>query len=343
MFSFNVKSVLLFMLISLCLVNIPAVGKSDVRDPSLYRIAVFVPGMLEGSPTYEQMDRGVRRAAELKSAKVTTIEGGFNQGEWQDQINALASGSEYNLIVTSNPALNEICQNAKKMFPAQTFLILDGNSTIQEGLVVFSYNHMEQAFLAGVLAAQLTKENDSNDKWVIGMIAGQSYPDMEKSIVPGFEMGMKSIDPRFELDFRIVGNWYDASKASELADSIYSQGAQVILPIAGGANQGVVTSAKKSGKKIIWFDSPGTDISPGIIVGSAIVKQEKAAEETVLAIIDKSLDDGDILKGNISNGYVLLDEQEKGYIKYVSEDIRHEIEYLMEQFKSGRFKLENNN
>lgn len=339
MFLFKIKSGLILILMSAVLTLSWSIGRSEVSDSTEYSIAVFVPGMLEGSPTYEQMDRGVRKAADMREANVTTIEGGFNQGEWQNQITALAAEGNYNLIVTSNPALNEICLNAKAMFPGQTFLVMDGADQESEELIIFSYNHGEQAFMAGVLAAEISMEKDSENK-IIGLIAGQSFPDMEQSIVPGFEMGIKSVDPDFSLDFRIIGNWYDASKASDLAESMFSLGVNVILPIAGGANQGVISAAKKKDKSLIWFDSPGTKLSEGTIKGSGIVKQETAAKEMVLAIIDGKMEDGDLKTGDGENGYVLIDESEELYIKYVSTDIREKISYMMEQFKSGRFKLE---
>ena len=45
-------------------------------------IAVFVPGVLEGSPTYELMDIGVRNVAAEADVEVKTIEGGFDQASW---------------------------------------------------------------------------------------------------------------------------------------------------------------------------------------------------------------------------------------------------------------------
>lgn len=305
-------------------------------------IAVFVPGMLEGSPTYEQMDKGVRQFAETQGLSVTTIEGGFNQGEWKNQLASLASEAEYELVVTSNPALTEICQEVKQMFPTQRFLVLDGGNEKSEELIIFSYNHKEQGFLAGVLAAHLDQfyYGPAKDSARIGLVAGQSYPDMDRSIVPGYLAGMKSVNPLYELDYRVVGNWYDANKAAELADSIYNQGAHVILPIAGGANQGVVSSAQKTNNLVIWFDSPGTHLAPKTIYASILVQQERAAMEMVSAILNGEFEEGDIIRGNIQNGYVGVDSSEEGYIKNVPLEIRDEMDRITQQFIQGRYNLD---
>ena len=337
----NLKSVCIITLFLAAFSFLSASGQEEDNSLTAYEIAVFVPGVLEGSPTYEEMDRGVRNAAEQRNLAVTTVEAGFNQGEWKDRLTSVAAEGKYNLIVTSNPALTELCREVKAMFPEQQFLVLDGENKPDDSLTVFSYNHKEQAFLAGFLAAHasLSELDNLSGSYKLGLIAGQTYPDMDRAIVPGFVMGMKSVDPRFELDFRVVGNWYDAAKSAELAESMYRSGVDVILPIAGGANQGVLSAAKKEGKYIVWFDSPGTDAAPGVILGSAIVRQEQAAQEMVLGLIDGVLEQGDLKEGTIKDGYVLIDEEEEAYGKYVPSGVRQKVAFQMEQFVSGRYHL----
>ncbi|MDC7221406.1 MAG: BMP family ABC transporter substrate-binding protein [Spirochaetales bacterium] len=340
MFNSFSKKVLWLFLTLVALMSLSC--RKDEVSSSAYTIAVFVPGVLEGSPTYEQMDRGVRKAAEEKGVPVITVEAGFNQGEWKDKLSALAAEGNYSLIVSSNPALSALCREVKEVFPAQQFLVLDGENKADDSQAVFAYNHKEQAFLAGVLAARasLSSLDNLSGEYKLGLIAGQTYPDMEKSIIPGYTMGMKSVDPRFELDFRVVGNWYDAAKASELADSMFRSGVDVILPIAGGANQGVVSEAKQKGKYVVWFDSAGTEQAPGVVLGSAIVRQEKAAEEMVLGLIEGTIEQGDLRMGDIISGYVLLDREEEGYLKHVPAEVQEKINFQIDQFLNGRYSLD---
>jgi riboflavin transport system substrate-binding protein len=343
MFHFNSLRKVAFLILSLVfLFSLNGNGRKDESISSAFTIAVFVPGLLEGSPTYEQMDRGVRLAAEERNIAVTTVEAGVNQGDWKDKLSNLAAEGQYSLIVTSNPALNALCSEVKEMFPAQQFLVMDGENRADESLVVFAYNHKEQAFMAGYLAAQasLSSLDNLSGQFKLGLIAGQTYPDMEKSIVPGFIMGMKSVDPRFELDFRVVGNWYDAAKASELAESMFRNGVDVILPIAGGANQGAISAAKKAGKYLVWFDSPGTEEAPSVILGSAVITQERAAKEMVHALLDGKLEQGDIREGDIASGYVLIDQEEEAYQKHVPAEVKDKITFQMEQFLQGRYFLD---
>lgn len=304
------------------------------------QIAVFVPGQLEGSPTYEMMDKGVRQAAENK-ASVQTIEGGFNQGEWEAKLLTLAAEGKYDLIVTSNPSMPEICQRIGEDYPKQLFLVLDGVKLQSDNLISVVYNHMEQAFLAGHLAGLITSSDmeGANADLKVGLIAGQLYPDMELSIKPGMEIGVKTAHPMAELDFRVLGNWYDAAKASEMARSMFDSGVDVILPIAGGANMGVISAAKEAGKYVLWFDSNGNELEPGVVLASSLVDQERIAFEMVESFLEGDLEGGTVFTGGVKEGYVRFDEKDALYKKYVPLDIQNEQNRTVDSMRSGQFSL----
>ena len=108
-----------------------------------YAIAVFVPGIVKGNPTYELLVEGVQEAKNklAKSGKkvtVKTVEGGTNQGEWQNGLTALALSKKYDLIVSSNPSLPAIAEKVLQSAPQQKFLLLDsyltGNKQIKRFL-----------------------------------------------------------------------------------------------------------------------------------------------------------------------------------------------------------------
>jgi len=335
-FSMNFKGISVLLIVGVLLFSCQ--GKKENQGE--LQIAVFVPGQLEGSPTYEMMDRGVRKAAEGKAA-VLTIEGGFNQGEWESKLLTLAAEAKYDLIVTSNPSMPEICQRIGEDYPKQLFLVLDGVNLESDNLISVVYNHMEQAFLAGHLAGLITTSDmeGANSDLKVGLIAGQLYPDMELSIKPGMEIGLRTIHPMGEVDFRVLGNWYDAAKAAELARSMYDSGVDVILPIAGGANMGVISAAKEAGKYVLWFDSNGNDLEPGVVLGSSLVDQENVAFEMVSTFLEGDLEGGTVFSGGVAEGYIRFDEKDANYQKYLPQYIQTEQNRTVDQMRSGKFSL----
>ena len=209
--------------------------------------------------------------------------------------------------------------------------------------------------MAGYLSALLSKEKleKSRGNHKIAIVAAQEYPDMNNIIVPGFEEGAKDADADCQVEFRIVGNWYDASKSSDIASSLYREGVDVILPIAGGANQGVISAAQDLGFYVMWFDDSGYERAPGYIAGSAIMKQDLLAYNEVLAWIktteqnnDNSLNEDNSLNGDnyffgktktvgVKEGYVDFDDLNSLYIKTVPENIRAAQEEMLKALRSG--------
>ncbi len=315
------------------------------RDAEAARsIVIFVPGVLEGSPSYEMMDIGVRNAAAEADVEVKTIEGGFDQASWGNQLMALASEARYDLIVTSNPAMTEICVNVAASFPEQEFLVLDGSGLTGGMVTDVVYNHREQAFIIGYFAALVTTSGElegSNNELKVGMIFGQEYPQMNMEILPGFEIGLQTVNPDIQLTFKVLGNWYDAEKAREFAAGLYADGTDVILTIAGGANQGVISAAKEAGKYVLWFDSDGSDLAPGTVLASAVIRQDKAAEKWVKLWIKGNMAGGESHRNGLVEGYVDFPIDGKLFRKHVPESIRDEMAELISRMRSGSLSLRN--
>lgn len=320
-----------------------AAGEAEESAADGYAIAVFVPGVVEGSPTYEMLVSGVERAVEESdAASVKVIEGGFNQATWQQGVTELAATGTYDLIVTSNPSMPEICDAVSRQFPDQRFLVLDGYLAGNPQIHTVLFNQREQAFLAGHFAGLVTQSEmeHANDAVRVGLLAGQEYPIMNQVILPGYELGLRSIAPEGSVDFRVLGNWYDAAKASEITNNMLSTGSDVILTIAGGAGQGVITATRENGGYALWYDSSGYDLAPGIVIGSSVVRLDEAAFQRTLAAIAGELEYGDADVLGVAEGYVDFDTEHRLYERHVPESIRAEQADLIGRMRSGEVSLE---
>ncbi len=337
------KRLILYTIIAVALIlsyNLYAGGqKEEKAGEKVTSIAVFVPGVVAGSPIYEQLVAGARKAAqEAGDITVKVVEGGFNQAEWPEKITSLAATGEHGLIVTSNPAMPGICADVAANFSNQKFLCMDGYLEGNSQIHTVLYNQIEEGYLVGYLAGLVTKSSmkGATPEAKIGMIVGQQYPVLDKIIRPGFEKGIKAAAPDASLDFRVVGNWYDANKAAELANSMFAAGVDIILPIAGGANQGAIKAAKEKGKYIVYFDSNGYNISPGVILGCSIMRQEKATYERVKSAIEGKLKYGEAEILGIKEGYIDFVDTDPLYKNSVPEDIRKKMDEMLKEFRSGK-------
>ena len=314
---------------------------SEEAEP--FKLAVFVPGVVAGSPLYEQLVEGATRAVnEYSRASLKVIEGGFNQAEWGEKVTSLAATGEYDIILTTNPAMPFICAEVAENFPDQKFLNVDGYLDGNPQIHTVLYNQVEQGYFSGYLGGLVTRSSMSgaNPELKVGMIVAQQYPALDKMIRPGYERGLKAVDPNITLDFRVIGNWYDANKAAELAGSMFDAGVDVILPIAGGANQGVIIAARDRGKYVLYFDSNEYEIAPGTIVGCSILDQERLVYEKVKEAIEGKTPFGTAKIVSTADGYVDFADDDPLYLENVPEEVRKQMDIIVKKMRSGALSFE---
>lgn len=307
------------------------------------RIAVVVPGVTAGSPIYENMVTGAGEALEaFDGASMKVVELGFNQSEWSEKLTSLVSQGEYDYVLTSNPAMPFICLEVAESFPEQKFLILDAYYADHPQMATFLYNQVEQSYMLGHLAGLLSRgaAPGTNEELKIGLVVAQEYPALNKMIKPGFLEGAQAVDPGFTLDFRVIGNWFDAGKAAELTTSMIDAGVDVIGAVCGGAAQGVIDAARERGRYVMFWDHDEYDKGPGVIAGCGALHQTRLAREVVTAA----------LKGETAWGKARILTAREGYIEFVTDNplysetvpeaIRAEQQEVIHAIEGGELLLE---
>jgi simple sugar transport system substrate-binding protein len=296
-------------------------------------LAVFIPGMLSGSPTYELLVKGVQQAVnESENVTITVIEAGFNQAEWKTKLTAVAATAKYDAIISSNPSLPDIAKSVAEKFPSSRFIIFDGELRGNPAIYTLNYDKAAQAYILGALAALLTAEMGGNS---IGLVSAQHYPVMDNIISPYFLAGAQSINPGSTLDFRIVGHWSDPDKALEIATNMYADGVKVILTIAGAGNEGVVQAASQQNGKVLWFDTNAYNYRPGIIAGCCATYQDKAAYTKIKEFLNNSLTFSHTETAGFKEGYIDFLDNDPLYYSSVSEATRTRLSIILEQLRKG--------
>lgn len=305
-------------------------------------IAVFVPGIIDDSPTYAKLTRGVKSAVEEYNKSVDEksavnlfiMEAGTNQAEWSSKITALAAEQKYDLIISSNPSLPDLVEPIVQQFPNQKFILLDATKEGNKNIHTVCYDQAEQGFLAGYIGGLMSKTKK------LALITAQEYPVMNEIIYPSFVKGAKAACPSSSVEFRVVGNWYDATKGAEIADALAKIDVDVILPICGGASQGVISSAVNNGIYISWFDDSGFSRAPGTIIGSSTVSQAEMAAIVTKEFLAGNTPWGTAKMVGMEDGFIEFVQNDPLYIQTVPEDIRNTMSNLVNQIKNGEFVID---
>lgn len=329
------------LVIALITIMIPLTAsgvKESVKEDDTISVLVYITGVVAGSPPYQALNDGAEKAALMyDNLKVKVYEAGFNQASWEEALTSLVATGEYDVVLGSNPSLPEIAARVGKKFPNQKFIITDAFLEGNDQIRTYMYNQYEQSLYLGYLAGLVTTSDMeyANEKLKIGLIAAQEYPLLNKHMIPGFLDGARMVDKGIELDFRVIGNWFDANKAAELASSMISGGVDVFAVIAGGAAQGLFKVASRDGAYIVFHNTNEYKAAPKRVVGSGAMEQEKLVAEILEDVVNGSVEYGKGSVVGLKEGYVGFFFDDPLYEASLPVEIRDNFETFMDKLAQG--------
>ena len=233
---------------------------------------------------------------------------------------------KYDLIIGVGFLFQEPMQRVASEFPDVKFALIDAVIE-QPNVASLTYRAHEGTFLAGVIAALKTETKQ------IGFIGGMKVPVVEAFEI-GFGAGIQATDPDIQFVADYVGvtpqAFNDPAKAKELALAQYNRGIDVILAAAGASGLGVLEAAKAKEKSIIWVDSNGNNLAPGLVLTSVIKGVEISVYETI-----KSVQEGSFSGGLKDYGL------KEGGVEYIVDDVNRELlpDEILEQVEVFKTKI----
>jgi basic membrane protein A len=194
-------------------------------------------------------------------------------------------------------------------FPSTRFAIID-SVVDQPNVTSITFKEEESSFLAGVLAALVSK------KGTVAFLGGIDSPLIEK-FAAGFQAGVRSASPNVKVLVKYTGSFDDVASGKEYATVLFDQGADVIYTAAGKCGIGAIEEVKTrpAGTYVIGVDSDQDALAPGKILTSAL----KRVDNAVFAVAQA------IAKGKAPSSHVVLGLKEGGVdltaMKYTKADV----------------------
>ncbi len=256
-----------------------------------------------------------------------------------------------NVIVTVGFKLADNTLSAAKANPKIKFAIVDSNEPKFKGvknLKPIVFNTAESSFLAGYLAAGMTKTNK------VGTFGGLKIPTVT-IFMDGFAQGVsyynkqkgKSVSvlgwDENKQDGQFTGDFEDQNGGKRVANGLISQGADIVLPVAGPAGLGALQAAKGSGGKVnaIWVDTDGC-VSASQYCSSIISSVYKGLDVATTDVIKAAKDDTFAAKPYVGT----LENEGTGLSPYhdfdakVPADLKSEIDALKADIVSGKITID---
>lgn len=289
--------------------------------------------------------QGLEDASRLHGWEASVLESG-QQGDYRKNIEQFI-GSGCDLIVTPMGFLfGDLIRQEAEAHPDQKFQIMEfGYEPPLENVWGQEYAVDQAAFLAGYLAASVTRTG------VVGTFGGVNFPAVT-NIMDGFALGVAHYNEVNDAQVKLLG-WDVKSRQGLFSGSFTStedghqtgsllidQGADILLPVAGGAGLGAAAAARERGSVyIIGVDTDWALTYPeyaDLILTSIQKRLDRSVLMAVVAIQEGTFTGGPHL-GSLENEGVGLSPFHD-LDQLVSPQVRADLEQIRAGIIAGKIK-----
>ncbi len=193
-------------------------------------------------------------------------------------------------ILAVGGLMSDATKAAAQANPNQQFAIVDANPGV-DNIYPMQFDTAQAAFQAGYLAAGMSKTGK------VGTYGGLPIPPVT-IFMDGFADGVAYYNKAKSKNVQVLG-WDKATQkgsftndfvkqdeGKKVSDALVAQGADIVMPVAGGAGLGTTAAAKASGGKysVVWVDVDGCESTPdcSAIVTTVVKNIPEAVKEAVL-------------------------------------------------------------
>ncbi len=243
--------------------------------------------------------RGLLRSQSGLDAYVKVLQS-KSAADYQPNLTVL-SEARFNMIYAIGFLMSDDLGQVAQQFPQQQYAIIDA-VVPNPNVVSVTFKEEDGSFLAGAIAAMVSKTHH------IAFIGGEDIPLIRK-FEAGYIAGAREIDPNAKVDVKYAGSFDDVPAGKELANLLFSDGADIIYTAAGKVGLGAIDAARTrpSGYYIIGVDNDQDALAPGKILTSMVKHVDVAVYKIAKGIQDRKPLHGHVVLGLKDGGISLTD------------------------------------
>jgi basic membrane protein A and related proteins len=251
------------------------------------------------------------------------------------------------LIVAVGGLMGDATTAAAKAAPNTKFAIVDDKIDLPN-VYSMQFDTAQAAFLAGYLAAGTSKSG------VVGTYGGLKISPVT-IFMDGFVDGVAQYNKVKSKSVKVLGwdkaaqngsfanSFTDQNAGKRLSDQFVAQGADVVMPVAGGTGLGTAAGAQQSGGKysVIWVDQDGCNSASqycSVFLSTVEKNMSDAVRDAVLKTADGSLQGGGGSTGTLANNGVRLAPFHE-FDSKVPADLKGELDQLKADIISGKVQV----
>ena len=330
-------------------------GTSEAKDAATFKAcAVSDAGGWDDKSFNESAYNGLKAAQDSLGIQINTAESSSDT-DFVPNVEAMVSDG-CTLIIGVGFNLEQAIHKSAEQNTDLHYALVDSSFTDGQETVTLEngrpllFNTAEAAFLAGYAAAGMTKTGK------VATFGGMKIPSVTV-FMDGFVDGVDAYNKAKGTSVQVLG-WDKATQngsftqdfdnqtlGKEQAQQFISQGADIIMPVAGPVGLGAAAAAKADGNTwIIGVDSDWYVANPdysSIVLTSVMKEIGASVEQSIKDSVDGKFS-SDPYVGTLANGGVSLAPFHDFDAK-VSDELKADLAKLTEDIKSGKLVIESQN
>jgi basic membrane protein A len=289
---------------------------------------------------------GMQAAKDKNSAIKVDYVQSTAEADYQPNLNLYVQ-QKCDLIVSVGGLMGDATKAVAQANSSAKFAIVDANVALPN-VYSMQFDTAQAAFLAGYLAAGMSKTGK------VATYGGLKIPPVT-IFMDGFADGVAYYNQAKGKTVQVLGwnktsqngsfvpgqnPFTDQNAGKQISDAFVAQGADVILPVAGGTGLGTASAALASNGKygVIWVDQDGCVSAAqycAVFMSTVVKNMSDAVRDTVLGTADGSLQFGGGSIGTLKNNGVQL-APFHDYDSKIPADLKSDIDKLKADIVSGK-------
>jgi len=330
-------------------------GASEAKDAATFKAcAVSDAGGWDDKSFNESAYNGLKAAQDSLGIQINTAESSSDT-DFVPNVEAMVSDG-CTLIIGVGFNLEQAIHKSAEQNTDLHYALVDSSFTDGQETVTLEngrpllFNTAEAAFLAGYAAAGMTNTGK------VATFGGMKIPSVTV-FMDGFVDGVDAYNKAKGTSVQVLG-WDKATQngsftqdfdnqtlGKEQAQQFISQGADIIMPVAGPVGLGAAAAAKADGNTwIIGVDSDWYEANPdysSIVLTSVMKEIGASVEQSIKDSVDGKFS-SDPYVGTLANGGVSLAPFHDFDAK-VSDELKADLAKLTEDIKTGKLVIESQN
>ena len=210
-------------------------------------------------------------------------------GNYEEKLNELVA-EKYDIIIGLGFSVQEALEKTAKQFPEQQFILIDGQSDV-DNIISITFKEQEGSFLVGMVAAMTSKTGK------IGFIGGADAPVIHH-FENGFIEGARYVQPTIEILSEYAGTFDDTQAGAAIADQYIKTNVDFIYHAAGFTGFGAIKKAEEKG-----IYAAGVDIDQFFVAEKTVVTSMlKNVDLAVYQLAKTLVEDGRITEKSFALG-----------------------------------------